>query len=124
MTSLVLVLLVVLAVLHLATGYWDIAYTTGRRYISPPEQHVHSYLEILPLVATALVLILYWSPFAAIFNGDKADWMVMGRKQALPAGPVVAIGVGMMFAGVAIAEEYVRCVRGATRRHSLGEADS
>jgi hypothetical protein len=110
-TSLVLVLLVALAALHLVTGYLDIAYTTGRRYISPPEQHVHSYMEVLPLVATALVILLYWEPFAAMFNDDVASWIVTRRREGLPVGPIVALAVGMGFAGLAIAEEYVRCAR-------------
>jgi|SRR5688572_478683 hypothetical protein len=110
-TSLVLVLVIVLAMLHLATGYLDISYTTGRRFISPLEQHFHSYMEMLPLAATALLVILYWSPFAAIFNGDAASWAVTRRQQPLPAGAVAAIAVGTASAGLAIAEEFFRCVR-------------
>jgi hypothetical protein len=117
-TSLVLVLVIALALLHLATGYWDIAYTTGRRYVSPPEQHVHSYMEVLPLVATALLVIIYWSSFAAIFNGDAASWSVTRRQYPPPAGAVAAIAVGMAVAGLAIAEEYFRCAR----RRSAGAA--
>jgi hypothetical protein len=118
-TSLVLVILVALALLHLATGYLDIAYTTGRRYISPPEQHVHSHMEILPLVAAALAVLLHWDSFAAIFGGDAASWSLARREQALPAGPVAAIAVGVVLAGAAIAEEHVRCAR---RRKSIGAA--
>src|SRR5688500_5597191 len=109
-TSLVLVLVITLALLHLVTGYLDIAYTTGRRFISPPEQHVHSYMEMLPLAATALLVILYWSPFAAIFNSDAASW-TLTRRQPLPAGVFAAIAVGTASAGLAIAEEFFRCVR-------------
>ena len=120
-TSMVLVLVIALALLHLSTGYVDIAYTTDRRRISPPEQHVHSYMEVLPLVATALLVILNWSPFAAIFNGDAASWILTRRQPALPPAVVAAIGVGMALAGLAIAEEYVRCVR---RRDGLTAIDS
>jgi hypothetical protein len=108
-TSLVLVLVIALALLHLATGYLDIAYTTGRRYISPVEQHVHSYMEMLPLCATALLMVLYWSPFAAIFNGDAGSWSVTRRQQALPTGAVASVAVGLALAGLAVAEEYWRC---------------
>jgi len=110
-TSLVLVFVAGLALLHLATGYLDIAYTTGRRYISPAEQHAHSYMETLPLVATALLVVLHWGPFAAIFNGADASWIVTHRQQPLPAGEFAAIAIGMASAGLAIAEEYVRCIR-------------
>ena len=110
-TSLVLVVVIALALLHLATGYLDIAYTTGRREISPLEQHVHSYMEMLPPVATALLVILYWSAFAAIFNGDNADWTIARRQQPLPTGAIAAVAIGFALAGLAIAEEYVRCAR-------------
>ena len=104
---------IALTLLHLATGYLDIAYTTGRRYISPPEQHAHSYMEMLPLAATALLVIFYWSSFAAIFNGDAASWIVT-RRQPPPAWALAAIAVGTGAAGVAIVEEYFRCVRRIT----------
>jgi len=110
-TSLVLVAVIALALLHLATGYVDIAYTTGRREISPLEQHVHSYMEMLPAVATALLVVLYWSAFAAIFNGDSADWTIARRQQPLPTGGLAAVAIGFGLAGLAIAEEYVRCAR-------------
>lgn len=110
-TSLVLVVVIALALLHLATGYVDVAYTTSRRFISPLEQHVHSYMEVLPLAATALLVVLYWSPFRAIFDGDAASWIVMRRQPPLRAGAVVAIAVGIAAAGVSIAEEYFRCAR-------------
>ena len=110
-TSLVLVVVIALALLHLATGYLDIAYTTGRREISPLEQHVHSYMEMLPPFATALLVIVYWSAFAAIFNGDNADWTIARRQQPLPTGAIAAVAIGFALAGLAIAEEYVRCAR-------------
>jgi hypothetical protein len=110
-TSLILVLVVVLALLHLVTGYWDVAYTTGRRYISPLEQHVHGFMEILPLAAATLLVILYWSEFAAIFNEDAASWTFIRHQLPLSIGWLVAIVVGIAAAGIAIAEEYFRCAR-------------
>jgi hypothetical protein len=118
-TSLVLVLVIALALLHLATGFVDIAYTTGRRLISPTEQHVHSYMEVLPLAATAVLVILHWSPFAAVFNGDGASWTMTRRQPPLPAGAVAAIAVGTVAAGVAIAEEFFRCVRRPNGRAAI-----
>jgi hypothetical protein len=117
-TSLVLALTIALALAHLVTGYLDIAYTTGRRYISPPEQHAHSYMEALPLVATALVVILYWDAFASIFNGEPDSWTLTRRQQPLPAAALGAVAVGFALAGLAIVEEYVRCARvGRAKTH-------
>src|SRR5215213_11782583 len=58
-------------VLHEATVYWDLKYTTPRREISPIEQQVHGYLELVPLVATALIAVLHWPEMKALFGfGD------------------------------------------------------
>jgi hypothetical protein len=110
-TTLVLALVIAMALAHLATGYWDVAYTDGRRYISPPEQHVHSYMEVLPLVATALLVVLHWPAFVAIFDGTAASWAIHLRPQMAPAGVIAYVASGLVLAGAAIAEEYVRCIR-------------
>lgn len=122
-TSLVLVLVIALALLHLATGYLDIAYTTGRRYISPLEQHVHSYMEVLPLAATALLVVLFWDAFTPIFDAAAASWIFTRRQQPLPAAAIAAVAIGLGFAGLAIAEEYRRCSRRAHDARSRVGAD-
>ncbi len=68
-------------------------------------------MEALPLVATALVVILYWGEFEAIFNDDPASWTLTRRQQPLPAAALGAVAIGFGFAGLAIMEEYVRCAR-------------
>ena len=118
-TSLVLVLLIALALLHLATGYFDIRYTTGRRYVSPFEQHVHSYMEILPLIATAHWVIMHWDAFAPILGGGVASWVVTPRQELAPTGVIAAIALGMAAAGAAIAEEYLRCTRSNGRQRTM-----
>jgi hypothetical protein len=120
-TSLVLVAVIVLAVLHLATGYLDVAFTASRRKISPPEQHVHSYMEVLPLVATALLVVLHWRAFAAIFDAEAASWLLALRQPPLPSGPVIAVAVGFAGAGLAVAEECWRCARRRSGNSALGD---
>lgn len=56
--ALVMALIILLVLAYTLTGYWDIAYTAPRRSISPLEQHVHSYLEIIPIAAAGIVAIL------------------------------------------------------------------
>jgi hypothetical protein len=110
-TSLVLLVVVILTALHVVTGYVDVSYATGRRYISPPEQHVHSYMETLPVIAATLLVLLHWSQFAALFNDEAASWVLTRRQPPLPAAELAAVGIGMALAGLAIAEEVVRCAR-------------
>ncbi len=59
-TTLVAAVMILAVVAHSATAYWDVTYTTGRRYISPFEQFVHSFLEWIPIVAVSIVVMLHW----------------------------------------------------------------
>ena len=43
---------------HSATAYWDQAYAEPRRRVTPVEQHVHSLLEVSPIMATFLITAL------------------------------------------------------------------
>src|SRR4051812_1281772 len=36
---------------HEATALWDVTYATTARAVTPIEQHVHSFLEMIPLMA-------------------------------------------------------------------------
>ena len=48
-------LVMVLAfILHELTSLWDVSYASAHRYVSPLEQHVHSFMEVLPLMALSL----------------------------------------------------------------------
>jgi hypothetical protein len=51
---------------HWATAFWDVAYASDRREVKPNEQHVHSFLEVLPFCAVSFVLCLHWNQFAAL----------------------------------------------------------
>ncbi|OXH90127.1 diguanylate cyclase, partial [Burkholderia multivorans] len=42
-------------VLHEFTALADVRYAVSRRDVSPFEQHVHSFLEMMPLVALSLI---------------------------------------------------------------------
>ena len=47
----VIVIMLIALVVHEATALWDVAYAHTRRYIGPFEQHMHSFLEVLPIMA-------------------------------------------------------------------------
>jgi hypothetical protein len=77
-------------------------------------QHVHSFLEVLPLTAAAFTACLHWDMVRAAVRGDGgADrWKLLPKDRPLPApylaGIAGAIGV---FVVLPYAEEMVRCVR-------------
>jgi len=66
--SLVIALAIAIFVIHEATALWDISYAVSERYVSPYEQMVHSFLEIVPLMAIGSVVALHWGQFLATFG--------------------------------------------------------
>src|SRR5437660_574873 len=43
--------------LHELTAIWDVAYADGRREVTPTEQHIHGFLERVPLMAEVLLTV-------------------------------------------------------------------
>src|SRR4030095_6228088 len=66
--ALVLLIMLVCFVLHEATALWDLSYASARREVTPIEQHVHSFLEMMPLMGFVLIAILNWEQFLALFG--------------------------------------------------------
>jgi hypothetical protein len=95
---------------HMAVSLWDTSFAQPRRFISPLEQQIHSYLEMLPLFALALVFVLHWDAVR------DPDWTWSSRESPLPDawrwGVIAALVPGMSL----IVEELLRCQRAAARR--------
>lgn len=107
----VLALMLTCLIAHTATAAWDVSYTSGRRYISPFEQQVHGYLEVLPFMAAALVSILYWPQFAALFGaGDApADFSLHLKNEPLAMRyPAAVIASVLVFDFLPLLEELWR----------------
>ncbi|MEU9193108.1 diguanylate cyclase [Streptomyces hundungensis] len=106
------------AVAHGATALYDVSYATGKREVRPIEQHIHSFLEVLPLTAMAFAACLHPEAVRAALRGGPGaeDWKLLPKERPLPAGylAVLAATIGV---GVALpyAEEMKRCL-GARRR--------
>jgi hypothetical protein len=79
-----LVLAIMLACLaaHEVTGYYDLKLAMATRKVTIFEHQVHSLLEVLPLAAILLVMILHWPQTLALFGAgtEPAQWYI-GRKQ-------------------------------------------
>lgn len=71
------VLLAALVSLHAVCGYLDTRWAFGRRVLSPIEQHVHSVLDMAPIVGLGWVIVATWP--AAITGG----WNLQLRQPAL-----------------------------------------
>lgn len=112
--ALVFAVMLAAFVLHEATALWDVSYAHTRRYISPFEQHVHSFLELLPLAAGILVAILHWDAFLSLFglSATPADWTVRWKQTPLPAGYVAALlAAAVLLEALPFLEEFWRGVR-------------
>jgi hypothetical protein len=94
------------AILHTALSAVDVSYTEKRRYISPFEQHVHGFLDVLPLVAVALLGILYWPD--VLDAGPDFRWkqpMLERSQRFLLLGSLLVLG------GIPVFEELARTYR-------------
>lgn len=72
-----LAVLGVLFLLHEATTAWDLQDSTLQRDVGPLEQMVHSFQEVLPLLALALLALDAWPGLVPL------DWG-LHRREALP----------------------------------------
>jgi hypothetical protein len=66
--ALILAFMIVAFVAHEATAIWDVSYATSGRVITPIEQHVHGFLETIPLMALVSMVALHWGQFLALFG--------------------------------------------------------
>ncbi|MFL5265921.1 MAG: hypothetical protein ACJ8AH_04880 [Stellaceae bacterium] len=53
---------------HEATALWDVSHATTAREVTPIEQHVHSFLEMIPLMAIVAIVGMHWGQFLALFG--------------------------------------------------------
>lgn len=102
------------ALAHSATALWDVTYATGEREVRPLEQHIHSFLEVLPLTAMAFTACLHSDEVRAALRGGRGpqDWRLLPKDRPL-SGRYLAGLAAVIGAGVALpyAEEMWRCLR-------------
>ena len=87
---------------HILTSLQDTRYSLPLRYISPVEQQVHAWLEMLPLFALVLVAVLHAESLL------EPHWLPRPRSNPVvaPWGLLVPIALAAGFA--LIVEEYLR----------------
>jgi hypothetical protein len=118
--ALIMAVMLGAVVVHEATALWDVMYAHTRRYIGPLEQHVHSFMEVLPIMAVSFVTVLYWNQFLALFGlGPQSPrFELRAKADPLPIGYLIAL-----FSTIAVliifpyGEELWRCIRAARYRN-------
>ncbi len=98
---------------HAGTAIWDVAYAVERRKVTPSEQHVHSFLEVLPFCAVSFVICMHWSQFASLFRqGVEKPRFELKKKEPPLSKPYLAgFLVAVAINGSAYGEELIRCLR-------------
>ena len=108
----VILLMILCFLLHEATAYWDVRYATSRREVAPVEQHVHSFLEILPLTGLLLVVALHWEQFISLFGFGPARFDFLPKSDPLPWNYILTVmGLTLLFEVLPYLEELVRGLR-------------
>jgi hypothetical protein len=121
-TSAVILLMMTFLILHQATAIWDVRYAAARRDISPTEQHIHSLLEMLPLMGLLMVLALHWSAFSALFGTGIPDFSLRWKLDELPVLYIGAmLAMTALFEFLPYTEELMRTVRHRGSRRSGAE---
>jgi hypothetical protein len=105
-SSLVLAIVATFVLVHTTLGYVDVAYTDGRRRISPFEQQVHGFMAVLPIAAVVIVAVAHWEEIR------DAGWIfqVGGGAVARPTATWLLVSF-LVLAGAPIVEELIRTSR-------------
>jgi hypothetical protein len=112
--SLLLIIMMLALMVHEATALYDVYYALLRRYVGVLEQHVHSFMEMLPFVALLFVTILNWDQFLALFGlgSEPPRFELKVKTDPIPAGYLLALLSSiLLFIIVPYAEEWWRCVK-------------
>jgi hypothetical protein len=89
---------------HSALSYIDVSYTEGRRRILPVELTVHGFMDVLPLVAVALVGLQHWQQI----RGGSTAFSLQG---AVDLQRVLLLSSFAVLAGLPVIEELLRTLR-------------
>jgi hypothetical protein len=112
--ALIILIMIIALLLHEATAIWDVRYAYATRTIAPVEQHVHSVLEMLPLMGLLIIVTLHWGQSLALFGlgGEVADFGVRLKEPPLPVLYVtLMLSLVLVFEVLPYLEELVRTLR-------------
>jgi len=110
----IIAVMIVAFFIHEATALWDVSYAVTARDVTPIEQHVHSFLEMIPLMAILFVVSRHWDQFLALFGfGVEAPRFDFAWKEPpLPTTYVLSIMAAiLLFELIPYIEEFLRGLR-------------
>ncbi|HEU4854778.1 MAG TPA: diguanylate cyclase [Nitrosospira sp.] len=110
----IIALMIAAFFLHEITALWDVSYAVTVRRISPIEQHVHSFQEMIPLMAILLLISRHWGQFQALFGfgPETPQFDLAWKKEQLPVTYVISImTVALLLEVIPFVEEFFRGLR-------------
>ena len=103
---------------HTLTAYRDVRYASPRRRITVFEQFAHAFLIVSPLAALAIVAVLHWPAWRALFppfDAAAGSWVLRWRDPPFGAATLASIlGASVLLGVVPGLVEFSRTV--AARR--------
>jgi hypothetical protein len=111
--ALIILIMIVDLSLLAATAVWDVRYATTARTVTPNEQHVHSFLEMIPLMGVVIIVSRHWDQFLALFGaGETAKFDLVWKRQTLPTAYILSIiGLILLFEILPYIEVFIRGLR-------------
>ena len=112
--ALVIGFMIVAFVAHEATALWDVRYASTAREITPIEQHVHSFLEVIPLLALLTVVSRHWDQFLALFGTgiEPARFELVWKSEQLPVTYLwLLLAANILFEVLPYLDELARGLR-------------
>jgi hypothetical protein len=104
---------------HQATAYYDASFALHRRKLTIWEQHVHSFFEVLPFAAIAIVA----GTHVEQLKTDTSRGIRLRGRQ-MPLSAFAAIGGMIVLSSALYANEFWRCLRvPRSRRHRESSPD-
>lgn len=116
--ALIIAVMIAGFVVHQLTALWDTTFASHRRRITAVEQQVHSFLELMPLMAMVIVIILNWPQFLSLWGlgSEVARYDLVLKREPLPWTYVAAfLSATVVFELLPYLEEFVRGLRSRKR---------
>lgn len=114
----VIAIMIIAFFLHEATSIWDVSYASQFREVRPIEQHVHSFLEMLPLMGLLMIIALHWPQFLALFGlgAEPVRFDIALKPEPLPVSYIVGIlSAVLLLEFLPYIEELIRGLRAQAR---------
>jgi|SRR5688572_21407203 len=95
---------------HELTTWIELQYTVPLREVGPTEQMIHSFMELLPLLALALLAVQNWSQVLSLLDESMPDFGLRWKEEPWPAAYLWgALAAAVVLNFLPLAEETWRC---------------